>query len=55
MPVDLWVSLPYATFLLICRDGRVVLAPPVARWTIGKDAGKVQGYYLRKGAEVRKI
>jgi hypothetical protein len=44
------VSLPYATFGLICRNGTVVQAPPIARWAIGKTEAAVADYYRRRGA-----
>lgn len=44
------VSLPYATFGLVIRDGRVSAAPPVARWAAGKHEAEVAGYYRRRGA-----
>lgn len=49
------ISLPYATFGLIVRDGVVVDAPPIARWTIGKPEVTVVAYYRRKGAAVAQL
>jgi len=46
----IWVSLPYATFGIITREGMVTGAAPIARWTIGKDERYVADYYRRKGA-----
>lgn len=45
-----WVSLPYATFGLGIEDGKIVEAPPIARWVIGKSEMWVASYYRRKGA-----
>lgn len=45
-----WVSLPYATFTVATRDGRVVDAPPIARWTIGRPERDVADYFRRRGA-----
>lgn len=45
-----WISLSYATFGLVSRDGQVTQAPPIARWTIGKPVKEVTDYYRRKGA-----
>ncbi len=46
-----WVSLPRATFALIVRDGLVVDAAPIARWSIGRREREVADYYRRRGAE----
>lgn len=45
-----YVSLPHATFALLADgdDDRVTDAPPIARWTIGKDIDTVIGYYTRR-------
>jgi len=51
-----WISLPRATFAVSTGpDGRVVEAPPIARWAIGKPIEQVTGFYERKGAEVRDL
>lgn len=50
-----WVSLSYATFALAVRDGRIVDAPPIARWSIGQDEQQVADFYRRKGAEFRSL
>lgn len=47
----IWVSLPHATFAVVTRDGRVVDAAPIARWTIGKPERQVADYFRRKGAQ----
>lgn len=46
-----WVSLPWATFGLATRGGKVVDAAPIARWTIGKSERYVADYYRRRGAQ----
>jgi hypothetical protein len=51
----IWVSLPYATFALHVKDGRIVEAPPIARWTIGKREQVIANYYRSKGAEFRRL
>jgi hypothetical protein len=48
----LYVSLSYATFGLITQDGRIAEAPPIARWTIGKQVNEVAAYYRQKGGTV---
>ena len=50
-----WVSTPYATFGIAVRDGRVVDAPPIARWTIGKPERLVADYYRRRGARFKRL
>ncbi|MFF0864139.1 hypothetical protein ACFYUV_20440 [Nonomuraea sp. NPDC003560] len=50
-----WVSLAYATFAIVVRDGRVVDAAPIARWAIGKPEQRVADYYRRKGAEFAEL
>lgn len=47
-----WVSLHFATFGLGHRDGVVVEAPPIARWTIGKSLDKALDHYRRRGATI---
>lgn len=54
-PGLLWISLPWATFGLILDGDRVVRAPPIARWTIGKPVQAVIAYYQRKGADIQRI
>lgn len=51
----LWISLPYATFLISYEGVKVTQAPPIARWTIGKDPEWVFFYYLRKGARICQV
>lgn len=45
-----WVSLPWATFGLAVRDGRVVDAAPIARWCIGRPEHEVATYWRGRGA-----
>lgn len=47
-----WVSLEYATFLLITKDGVVIDAAPIAHWTISKTTKEVVEYYRKKGARL---
>jgi hypothetical protein len=46
----IWVSLPYATFAVAVRGGRVVEAPPIARRWLGKDEREAAAYWRRQGA-----
>lgn len=50
-----WISLSYATFGLEVTDDHVTMAPPIARWTLGKTDGQVLTYYFRKGAKVVRV
>lgn len=43
-----WVSLPYATFGIISKDGWVIDAAPIAKWAIGKTMNEVWKYYTYK-------
>jgi hypothetical protein len=49
------VSLPYATFALVLRDGIVTRAAPIAGWAVGKEEARVLRYYRRKGATVERL
>jgi hypothetical protein len=40
------------TFGLILDGGRVVTAPPVARWTLGRPVEDVKAFYARHRATV---
>jgi len=46
------VDLPHACFGLVVFDGKVIDAPPIARWTIGKVGQGIVRYYRRKGATI---
>jgi hypothetical protein len=48
----LWVSLPYATYGIAVRDGRVVEAAPIAGWMVGKDERFCARWLFSKGATV---
>lgn len=48
----IYISLPYATFMLVTDEEKVVLAPPIAKWTIGKNKETVMDFYERKGAAI---
>lgn len=51
----LCVSLPTYTIELTCENDRVCEAPPIARWTIGKDIQKVIEYYRLRGGLVSEV
>lgn len=46
----IWVSLPYATFALLTRDGRVVAAAPYGRRYVGRDERVVAAELRARGA-----
>lgn len=48
----IYVSLPYATFMLVAEEGKIVMAPPIARWSIGRNSEAVMDYYERKNAVI---
>lgn len=48
----IWVSLSYACYGLIVDGGRVVAAPPIAAWMIGRDEVYVAHWLRARGAVV---
>lgn len=50
-----WISWSYATILISHDETKVTMAPPIARWTLGKDPRQVLLYYLRKRATIREV
>jgi hypothetical protein len=40
-----YIDVGYACFGLNERDGRIVAAPPIARWTLGRKAEDVWWHY----------
>lgn len=48
----LWVSLPWATFGLVVRDGRVAEAAPIARYAVGWKVKRAVDYFTGRGAVV---
>lgn len=43
-----WIDTKYACFGLIVDHNVIVDAPPIAKWTIGKDINYVINYYKYK-------
>jgi hypothetical protein len=50
-----WVSLPHATFAIITKDGRVIDAPPIAKWATGRDERPLADYYHERWARFRPV
>lgn len=48
----IYVSMPFATFGLIIENRKIKIAPPIAKWTIGKSAKWVEEYWRKRGALV---
>lgn len=49
-PREIWISLPFATFGIITRDGKIIDAAPIAKWTIGRDEQEITDYFRSRGA-----
>lgn len=45
----------YATFGIIAKDNRVIHAPPIAYWMIGKTLDKIRIFVIQRKAEVKEI
>jgi hypothetical protein len=50
-----WISLPYATFGISEKYGRVWHAAPIAMWAANKPIQNVLDYYRRKGAQIVRL
>jgi hypothetical protein len=52
----IYVSLPYMTVGLVADDwgcyGSIIMAPPIARWTVGKTVMEVVRYFTAHDAVV---
>ena len=55
MRVTWRVELPYAVFAIDTEGGRVVEAPPIARWMIGKPLREVRRWVRGKGGKVETL
>jgi len=51
----IYISLGYATFLLVCENGKIKDAPPIAKWTIGKDVGYIVDYFMKRNAYIEHL
>ncbi len=54
MTAWLRVTLPYATFILATKDGKVTTAPG-AEWALGRDTRDVAAYFRRRGGSVEPL
>lgn len=53
--IHYWISLPYATFMIISSNDIIIEAPPIAKWTIDKETKYVINYYTKKKAKIIQI
>lgn len=51
----IYIDLPYACFALVVENGKVVRAPPIAKWALGRNTEVVVKYYRDKKAKVQVI
>jgi hypothetical protein len=51
----IWVSMDHATFAVAVRGGKVVAAPPIARWAVGKDERVAAATWRELGAVFREL
>ena len=49
------MSLPHACYGLIVGGGKVVDAPPIARWMVGRDERFVARWLRSRGADIRPV
>ncbi len=50
------IDIIYACFSIEVEDGKVISAPGIAKWTIGKDWEEIKDYYIsKKNATIKKI
>ena len=49
------VDLPFACFGIEVEDGRVVRAPPIAAWTLGRDGPSVRRYVETKRGTIVEV
>ena len=43
------MSLPYATYGIEVENRKVISAPPIAKWMIGKDTHTIREWIYKKG------
>lgn len=47
-----WVSLSYATFIMVSKDSIVIDVPPIVKWMLGKSLSQIKPWLLNKKASV---
>lgn len=47
-----WVSLPIYTVGIVVVGDKVIAAPPIAKWTVGKPWQQVERYFRGRGARI---
>ena len=51
----IWVSMDHAPSAVAVRGGKVVAAPPIARWAVGKDERVAAASWRELGAVFREL
>lgn len=51
----IWVSLPWATFGLVVRAGKIVDAAPIAAWCVGGEERSIAAYWRKRGAVFQRL
>lgn len=46
-----WINLPHACYGIVVVNERVTMAPPIARWMLGKHEREVAAWLRSKGAK----
>ena len=50
------ITTNYACFAIITKDNLVIKAPPIAKWTVGKNIDSILNYYKnKKNADIKEI
>lgn len=49
------ITMPHFCAGLIVKDGRIINAAPILKWTIGKTVTRVKLYYNKKNAKWKTI
>ena len=49
------VDLPFACYGIEVRGGRVITAPPIARWMVGQGGLAVRRYVAGKGGTITEV
>lgn len=49
------ITLSYACYTILVRDGVVVSAPPIARWMVGKGGSEIAAFVAHKGGKIEEL